>query len=113
MDKRDKTTKSKADLHDVVSPLLDALYGEIKELSKKKQDGSLNLLKVKKINQILGKCKEVLADEPDAEFLDILDEDTLPTNSDAVLILSQFTASMDRFKSSHHGWNGHTHCWNY
>lgn len=113
MDERRKTTKSKAELHDVVYPLLYGLYIEIKELSKKKQDGSLNLLKVKKINQILGKCKEILASEVDADFLDLLDEDTLPTNSDAVLILSQFNASMKRFKSAHHGWDGSGHSWKY
>jgi hypothetical protein len=82
-----------------------------RELSKKKQDGALNPLKVKMINRLLRQIKEILGSDPSIEFLDLLDEETLPQNSDAVLILGQFDAAMKQFKEKHHGWDGSEHTW--
>jgi len=81
----------------MLSPLLHSLLEEMKELSKKKQDGVLNKLKAVMINKILKQVKDLLAREPTAQFIDLLDEETLPTNSDAVLILSQFKTAMHQF----------------
>ena len=66
----------------------------------------MNLKKVKMINRLLGKAKELLKDEPTIEFLDLLNEDELPTNSDAVLIMSQFIAAINKFHSDHYHLNG-------
>lgn len=105
------TTKKKADHFEFVKPLLDALYNEMKEFSKRKQDVSLNALKVRKINKILVSCQELLQGEASADFLELLDEETLPTNSDAVLILSEFGAAMTQFKDKYYGYNGRDHVW--
>jgi len=99
------TTKDKANKHELLSPMLDSVYNEIKELSKKKQDESLNKLKVKMINKILEQLKELLEEEPTVQFLDPLDDETLPTNSDAVLILAQFQAAMRQFKTKYYGYD--------
>jgi hypothetical protein len=56
-------------------------------------------MKVKLTNRILVKIRAILQDDPTIEFLDILDEDALPTNSDVVLIIAQFRSSMELFKS--------------
>ena len=91
--------------------ILDSVYIEIKELSKKKQDGALNEIKVKMANRILAKVKIILKDDPTIEFLDLLDEVSFPTNSDAVLIIAQFKAAMQQYKDKHYGWTGIEHAW--
>lgn len=70
--------------------------------SKKKPDQSLNELKVKMINKILEKIKEILSIEPGVEFLDLLDNEILPSNSDAVLILAQYIEVMKQFDKRFH-----------
>jgi hypothetical protein len=106
-----KPTKAKTEQYDMLYPILESVYNEIKELSKKKQDGVLNEIKVKMTNRILAKVKTILEDDPTVEFLDLLDEVSLPTNSDAVLIITQFKAAMEQFKSKHHGWDGYENGW--
>ncbi|MDX2174690.1 MAG: hypothetical protein SFY56_16415 [Bacteroidota bacterium] len=106
-----KPTKQNAEQFDMLFPILESVFDEIKELSKKKQDGALNELKVKMTNKILSKVKIILKDDPTVEFLDLLDEETLPTNSDAVLIIAQFKAAMQQYKNKHWGWTGTTHAW--
>ena len=73
-------------------------------LSKKKQDGALNEIKVKMTNRILLKAKTILKDDPTFEFLDLLDEVVFPTNSDAVMIIAQFKAAMEQYKKKHYEW---------
>jgi hypothetical protein len=76
-------------------------HKEVGELSKKKQDGIVNDLKVRHINRLLAPIKELLVDDESANYLELLDEETLPQNSDAVFILGQFLAAMDQYKSRH------------
>jgi len=104
----DKNLPSKADIDQFVMlyPMLDAVLSEIRELSKKKQDGVLNNLKVKKINKLLEKIKSVLANEPMVEFLDLLDEEALPTNSDAVLMIVHFKSAMEQFRDKYFSFDG-------
>lgn len=102
--KRKKQLPTKADIqrYEMLTPILNSIFNEIKELSKKKQDGLLNKLKVKMINRVLQKIKDILSAEPVTEFLDLLDEETLPTNSDAALIIAQYDAAMKQFKSKYY-----------
>lgn len=106
-----RPTKEKTEQFDMLFPILDSVFSELKELSKKKQDGALNELKVKMTNRILTKIKMILDNDPTVEFLDLLDEVALPTNSDAVLIIAQFKAAMEQYKAKHYGWNGRDHVW--
>ena len=101
------TAKEQVKLYETISPLLDAAFDEVKAFSKKKQDEPLNLTKVKMINRLLEKAKEVLKSEPTVDFLDMLEEDNLPSNSDAVLTMSQFISAMDKFRRDHY----HSHQW--
>lgn len=96
---------SKADTvkFEMLSELLYSLILETKELSKKKPDEALNKLKIKMINRVLEQVKEILKKEATDEFLDLLDETAIPSNSDAVLILGQFRAAMDQFRSKYFG----------
>lgn len=95
-------TEQDIEKYDMLVPLLKNIQIELKELSKKKQDGQLNELKVKMINRVLTQIKDFLQNEPTADFLDILDNETLPSNSDAVFILSQFDAALAEFREKYY-----------
>jgi hypothetical protein len=103
--------KKQAEEFDMLFPILVSVFNEIKELSKKKQDGPLNEMKVKLTNRILAKVKSILHNDPTVEFLELLDEVALPTNSDAVLVIAQFKGAMEQYKGRHFGWNGSEDVW--
>jgi hypothetical protein len=105
------TTINKVNLYEVTMPLIKAMFDEFKELSKKKPEGAVNKSKIKVVNRLLGKCREVLQSELSIEYLDLLDEDDLPQNSDVVLMLSQYVAAMKKFHDDHYGYDGHEHKW--
>jgi len=71
-------------------------------------DATLSESKVKLINRLLKDVRFVLAKEPDFKYLDLLVSAALPQNSDVMLILSQYTAAMDRFHKSYYGWDDRT-----
>lgn len=97
-----KTTEEQVKVYETISPLLKAAFDEVKEFSKKKQEELLNVKKVKMINRLLEKAKEVLKNEPSYDYLDMLDESELPSNSDVVLIMSQYISAMNSFRHDHY-----------
>ena len=66
-------------------------------LSKKKPDDQLNKIKIKMVNRVLEPLNEILKHESSHKFLDILEEDDMPTNSDVVLIISQYETAISEF----------------
>jgi hypothetical protein len=105
------TTTAKASTHDVMTPLLAAMYEEFKELSKKKPESAVSKSKLLIANRLLKKIREVLADEESIQFLDLLNEDDVPQVSDVTLIFSQYVAAMQAFRCKYHGWDGSEHRW--
>lgn len=101
----DKTTKEAVNQYELLNPLINGIYKEMQELSKKKPDSPLNTFKVKSINRVLQPVKEMLTEENTFSFLDILDVDDIPTNSDVVLVLSQYIKSMNIFHEKYYGYN--------
>jgi hypothetical protein len=101
VDPSEAPTKKQTAKYDMLSPMLDSAILEMREFSKKKQDGIVNTTKINIINRLLRDLKEVLANEPSTGYLDLLDEESLPQNSDAVLILGQYRAAMNRFHARH------------
>lgn len=94
--------------HDVFGSLLD----EVKELSKKKPDATMNAGKVKIVNRVLQNLLMVLEGQPDAKYLEALDDDDLPQVSDAVLVMVQFKSALDSFKNKHYKHvSGYGHQW--
>ena len=89
-------------IFDRIFPLIENDLEEIRKLSGKKQDEPLNLFKIKVINKKLEKAKSLLKNEPTIEFLELLDEVTLPTNSDAVLQITQFINALRSFKNKYY-----------
>ncbi len=100
-----KTARKKAELHDVITPLLNSMFNEFKDLSKKKPDGAVSKGKINIVNRLLSKCKAILKDELSYEFLDLLNEDDVPQYSDIVLVLSQWEAAMEQFHDTYYGYN--------
>jgi len=100
--KKKLPTPDKVEKFEMLYPLVLSDLSEIRELSKKKQDEPLNKFKVRTINKKLEQVKNILIDEPVLEFLELLDEETLPSNSDAVLMISQFVKALEQFKSKYY-----------
>ncbi len=102
-------TNEQAATYDRLVPMLEAAHREMSELSKKKQDGVLNTLKIKTLNRLLAELSKVIEKDPSHAFVDMLDEETLPQNSDAVLVLSQWRAALEQYKNRHYGVDSSTH----
>ncbi|MFL5352285.1 hypothetical protein [Archangium sp.] len=90
--------------HDELMPLLSAMFRDFQELAKKKPEGALNKRKVEIVNRLLRDVYHIIEGETAHAYLDLLDEDDLPQNSDVVLILGQAVAAMEAFKDKYHGW---------
>jgi hypothetical protein len=95
-------TKVQVAEFEMLWPILKSLLAETKELSKKKADNPLNKLKVEMINKVLVKIKAILSDDPSVQFLELLDNETLPSTSDAVFVMSQYDTAMQQFRDKHH-----------
>ncbi|MEV7227298.1 hypothetical protein AB0M79_09795 [Polymorphospora sp. NPDC051019] len=95
-------TEEQVATYDRLVPMLEAAHREMTELSKKKQDGVVNTFKIKTLNRLLGELSKVIEKDPSHAFVDMLDEETLPQNSDAVLILSQWRAALKQYKDRHY-----------
>lgn len=87
---------------------LESAYIEMKDFSKKNPDSLLNERKVKSLNRILKDIKEILADEPTAAYMDILDEEMLPSNSDVVLTMSQYRSALENYRKKYRLYNSRT-----
>ena len=96
------TTNEKAENHEDLMPLLNSMFLQFQELSKKKPDGALNKRKVEVVNRLLRKIHGIIEGESTSAYLDLLDEDELPQNSDVVLILGQTVAAMNTFKEKYY-----------
>ncbi|MEW5918641.1 MAG: hypothetical protein AB1762_19725 [Gemmatimonadota bacterium] len=105
------TTPQKVEKWEITKPLLEAMFAEFKELGKKRPDATVSTAKIELINRLLSKCREVLSGEPSLEFLDLLDKDNVPQNSDVVLMLSQYVAAMSAFRAKYYTWTGVEHQW--
>jgi hypothetical protein len=99
---RPTTTKSRAAAYDTLMPLLSAMLRDFQDLAKKKPDGVLNARKITIVNRLLNDLKEVVKSEPSVRYLDLLEEENVPQNSDVLLILGQFDAAMKGFHSKYY-----------
>lgn len=82
----------------ILKDLVEGLYDEMKDFAKKSANETLNAFKIKSLNRVLTPVKDILKNQPTAIFLDILEESSLPTNSDVVIILSQYLSAMKKFE---------------
>lgn len=94
---------SKADVMNFIMlyDFLESAYTEMKDFSKKSPDATLNERKVKSLNRILKDIKNILKYEPTAAYMDILDEEMLPSNSDVVLTMSQYRSALENYRKKY------------
>lgn len=92
------TNKAVVETYYSSSGIFKSLLMEVKELSKKKPEATMNSQKVMIINRVLDDLLTFLKDEPTGKYLDTLDDETLPQMSDAVLIMVQFESALTSFK---------------
>lgn len=95
-------TKERVEQYELLQPLLSGLYNEFKELSKKKPDSPININKGKLVNRVLEPLQVLFCDEKVVMFLDVLDLDELPTNSDVILVLNQYLKATTGFKDKYY-----------
>lgn len=105
------TTTNLVKSYESTAIVFSQLFKEVKELSKKKPEGAMNKLKVAQINRILADIKSFLMNEPEAKYLDLLEDATLPELGDAVLIMSQYEGALQSFRDRYFGFNGLDHAW--
>jgi hypothetical protein len=90
---------------------LHSFLDEMSALSTKKPDGPVNKFKLNFINATLASLNKLIADYrpfPDFEQFDV---DTLPTNSDVVVILSQYAGAVLRFRTDNTEYDSDVHKW--
>jgi len=91
-------SESDVDKYRMLYGLLSSLYGDVQDLARKKQDGHLSKIRIGMVNRLLIEIKSLIANEPTVTFLDTLDEDAIPQNADALIILGQYMAALRQFK---------------
>lgn len=89
------------------------LYEEISTLSKKSPDGAVNKFKLGFVNEKLTEANELLGNEakPSPKFT-VFDADTIPTNSDVVLMLAQYLDALESWRSARIHFDEFRHYWN-
>ncbi len=77
------------------------LYSEIEKLVKKNPNDAINIFKLKLINGLLRDANEVLVNtkKPILEFAEF-DESSLPSNSDALVVLSQYLTCLESYREN-------------
>jgi hypothetical protein len=105
------TTAEAAAAYDATINIFEGIFRELKELSKKKSDSAMSTFKVEQINRILGDIKAFLKNEPEAKYLDLLNDEQLPQIGDAVVVMAQYEGALKGFRERHYGWDGDAHRW--
>ncbi len=93
-------TKQEVDTFEKLQAQLQGLHIEISALSKKSQNDALNKFKLKFVNQILNDSNLLLGTKykPFADF-DLFDENDMPSNSDAAMMLTQYLNCFEKLRS--------------
>lgn len=102
----DMNSNINSDEYNLLAEMLKATYLEMKDMSKKAPNDTLKPLKVTSLNRILQRAKDFFENEPTKDFLDLLDNDEFPSNSDTVLIMSQYVAAFTEYYKKYGGTGG-------
>lgn len=91
---------------------MEKFVNEFTALSKKNPNDAVNKFKLKLINQILLTSNKII-DKKNKPFPDFekFSEEELPTNSDALIILSQYLGCLHKFRRENTIYNDHKYWW--
>ena len=85
---------------------------DINELSKKKPNDAVNKFKLKFVNTLLNTANKIIDDKNKPfDSFEVFDEDDLPSNSDVVLILSQYLACLKKFGKEQTQYSDYKYYW--
>jgi hypothetical protein len=83
---------------------IEGFYEEMSVLSKSKPDNPVNAFKLKFINDKLTEANTVLVGEyQPLRGFSVFDDTALPTNSDVVLVLSQYLSRLKAWRHDNRG----------
>jgi hypothetical protein len=94
-------TAQHIDTYERIKYQIQQLHSDINALSKKKPDGPINKFKLSFVNEKIADANSLLGDtfKPSRNF-ETFDKDDLPSNSDVVLILSQYLDALEAWRSA-------------
>jgi hypothetical protein len=90
------------DSFEKVRAQLQQLHNEVSALSKSKPDNLINKFKLGFINEKIGEANTILTGDfkPFKDFI-LFNVDELPSNSDIVMVLSQYLDCLEAFRCAH------------
>jgi|SRR5208283_2370381 len=93
---------------------LKGLQAEISQLARKAPNDAVNAFKLKLINKVINAGNGVLRENyrPFMEFEEF-DTDTVPTNSDVTMILTQYMEQAERYRSDNVYYEPNSGSWKY
>jgi hypothetical protein len=94
------TTNAAVETYESSSVYLEAFLRRSRSSPKRSRKPSAG--KVKMINRVLEDLLTFLKEEPAGKYLDVLDDETLPQMSDAVLVMVQFGSALASFKERYY-----------
>ena len=105
------TTSERGEIYTSSAPIFSGVLQEVRELSKKKPEATMSTGKVKLVNRILNDLLVVLKAEPEGKYLELLDDQSLPQMSDAVLVMVQFESALKSFNVKYSVRRAGKHFW--
>jgi len=105
-------TTAMVEIYEKLEVQIGDLYKEMSILSKKSPDGKTNKFKLNFVNQLLSTSNELLS----GNFVPLVgfekfDEDDAPSNSDVVLVISQYISCLQKYKFDNIKWINHEWRW--
>lgn len=88
--------------YNLIYSMFHSAYMEMRELTKKTPKEILSPMKIKMLNRIFEKIRDFLSKEPTIDFLDLIDEDSLPSTSDTLLLMSQYAGAIENYYKKHY-----------
>lgn len=95
--KKSPMKKDSTETYNLLYSMFRSAYMELREMSKKAPKETLSPMKIKMLNRILEKIRDFFSNEPSIEFLDLIDDATLPNTSDTLLLMSQYAGAFEDY----------------
>ncbi len=105
--------KAEVERYEKLDIQIHGIYNELGVLSKKSPDSAINKFKLGFVNQLLSEANSLLGIEqkPFKNF-ELFDSDDIPSNSDVVLVVSQYISCLERLKRDNVKMEGGRYIWN-
>ncbi len=92
--------KRQVDAFEKLDAQLKALYDEMHTLVKKNPNDGVNIFKLRLTNAVLNSANGLLSEtEKPFSFLSAFDESDLPSNSDVLIVLSQYLSCLEKIRA--------------